>query len=159
MKFTEEPASGGGSDKYLKIADGQSVYCIFRGDINTSYKKWNGTTYEESSKGTEGAGLRFKVNAVVFEDKKPVVKILEGAGHLYFDLKSINDEYPLEKTMVKISRAGTGKGTRYSVMVAGPKMQPDEKVLKSLDNLMLHSFDKNATTDDIPNFDEEEVPF
>jgi hypothetical protein len=164
MKFTEEAPSGAGGNgkgKFLKIGDGESVYCILRGDIKTSYQKWNGTTYESAKKGDEGASLRFKVNVVVFEDKKPVAKILEGGGHLYFDFKAINDEYPLENTLIKISRVGVRQNTRYTVMPAGPKLQPDAKVMAAVEALELHSLEpKTSVGADIPSFDEsEDVPF
>jgi hypothetical protein len=164
MKFTEEASnnSNGGAGKYLKIGDNESVYCILRGDIVTSYQKWNGATYEVAKKGEQGASLRFKVNAVVFEDKKPVAKILEGGGHLYFDFKSINEEYPLENTLIKISRVGVRQNTRYTVMPAGPKLQPDAKVMAAVEALELHSLEPKTTanTSDIPSFeDAEDTPF
>jgi hypothetical protein len=164
MKFTEEAPSGGGNGKgkFLKIGDGESIYCIPRGDIKTSYQKWNGSTYESAKKGEEGASLRFKVNVIVFEDKKPVAKILEGGGHLYFDLKGINEEYPLESTMIKISRTGIKQNTRYTVIVAGPKTQPDAKTMEAIQAVQLHSLESKskAQTSDVPNFDDsEDVPF
>lgn len=163
MKFTEEAPSGGGSGKFLKIGDNESVYCVLRGEMKVSYKKWNGTTYVDAKKGEPGASLRFKVNAIVSEDKKPVAKILEGGGHLYFDFKAINEEYPVEETLIKISRAGVGKNTRYSVLVAGPKMQPDKKAMEAIQAVELLPLDAGAgavPTDDVPGFDDhEEVPF
>jgi hypothetical protein len=169
MKFTEDaPQGSSGPGKFIKLKDGESIYVILRGDIKTSYQKWNGSTYEPAKKGEEGASLRFKVNAVVFEDKKPVVKILEGGGHLYFDLKTINDEYALEITMIKISRAGERQGTRYTVMPAGPKAQPDANMLTAIESLTLHSFEpkgaepvKPSVGADLPNFfeDEDRLPF
>lgn len=164
MKFTEDAPSGGGNSKsmFLKIGDGESIYCVLRGDIKVSYSRWTGTTYEPAKKGEEGASMRFKVNAIVAEDKKPVAKILEGGGHLYFDLKSINEEYPLEETMIKISRTGMKQNTRYSVIVAGPKAQPDEKTLQAIQAVPLHSLESRgaAQTSDVPGFDDnEDVPF
>lgn len=164
MKFTEESSktNGGGSGKYLRIDDGESSYVILRGEMATSYQKWTGTTYEVANKGDAGASLRFRVNAIVFEDKKPVAKILDGGGHLYFDFKSINDEYLLESTLIKISRAGVGKNTRYTVIPAGPKLQPDAKVMATVEAVPLHSLEAkvSAQTSDVPSFDDsEDVPF
>lgn len=164
MKFTEDAPSGvgGGSGKFLKLGDGESVYCVLRGDIKVSYSRWTGTTYEPAKKGEEGASMRFKVNAIVAEDKKPVAKILEGGGHLYFDLKGINEEYPLEDTMIKITRTGVKQNTRYSVIVAGPKAQPDAKTMEAIQAVQLHSLESKskAQTSDVPNFDDsEDVPF
>lgn len=163
MKFTEEPSGGsGGASKYLRLSDGDVVYCILKGEIKTSYQKWTGSTYEPAKKGEQGASLRFKVNAVVFEDKKPVAKILEGGGHLYFDLKNINEEFPLETTMIKITRTGVKQNTRFTVSVAGPKAQPDEKTMKTIEQLELHSLESKAQvqTTDVPSFDDsDDVPF
>jgi hypothetical protein len=162
MKFTEEPSNGSGTGKYLRISDGDIVYCILKGDLQTSYQKWNGTTYEPAKKGEQGASLRFKVNAIVFEDKKPVAKILEGGGHLYFDLKNINEEFPLETTMIKITRSGVKQNTRFTVSVAGPKAQPDEKTMKAIEAVQLHSLEPKAQaqTSDIPDFDDSDgLPF
>lgn len=167
MKFTEEQTSnsgGGGKGMFLDIEDGSSVYCVLRGDMKTEYMKWNKSInrYEPSKKGEDGASLRFKTNAIVFEDKKPVAKILKGGGHLYFDLKAINAEYDIETVLIKISRAGIGKNTRYTVIVAGPKTQPDEKTMKTIQAVQLHSLESKASAvmDNTPNFDDEEnIPF
>jgi hypothetical protein len=166
MKFTEEPtqSSGGGKSMFLKIADGESVYCVLRGDIKVSYSRWTGTTYEPAKKGEQGASMRFKVNAIVAEDKKPVAKILEGGGHLYFDLKNINEEFPLETTMIKITRTGVKQNTRFTVSVAGPKAQPDEKTMKAIEAVKLHPLESTkGQTDvgnDLPSFDDnDEIPF
>lgn len=162
MKFTEDAPSGGGGNggKFLKLGDGEHVYCVLRGDIKVSYSRWTGSTYEPAKKGEEGASMRFKVNAIVAEDKKPVAKILEGGGHLYFDLKGINDEYPLEDTMIKITRTGVKQNTRYTVIVAGPKAQPDEKTMAAIKAVQLLSLEPKGSvqTDDVPAFDDEDGP-
>lgn len=113
MKFTKrQESSGGGQDKFLKFKDGESKNLILRGEIFEFYMKWvNGKSQAAESNDPE-AKVRFKINAV----EGSAVKIWEFPLTVYNQLASINEEYPLEKTVIKVTRHGTGTDTVYHVL-------------------------------------------
>ncbi len=104
--------------KFLKLKDGESVQLVFRGEIFERRVKWDGKTYVEDPSGNS----RYKVNAVIFnlETKKFEAKIYEFPPTVYDTLSSINEEMPLEKTKIKITRQGTGTDTNYVIIPLGP---------------------------------------
>lgn len=162
MKFTEDPQTNNSGGLFIKLKDGESVTGIFRGEPKVFYVQWNNGKSSECSKGAEGAKFRFRINIVVNEDKKYVAKILEQGALVYSDLKALNEEYPLEETLVKITRNGTGTDTTYTVMPM--RAQPDSKTLSAIALVELNSLEsKEKTEKDFgpePNFDENEhIPF
>lgn len=162
MKFTEDPQTNNSGGLFIKLKDGESVQCVLRGEPKVFYVQWENGKSSECSKGAKGAKFRFRINAIVNEDKKYVAKILEQGAVMYSDLKALNEEYPLEETLVKITRHGTGTDTTYTVMPT--RQQPDEKTLKLIELVELQSLEsKEKGEKDFgpePNFDDNEnIPF
>ena len=117
MKFNQkQEVSHSGSNKFLKVGDGQSVNGVFRGEIYTFYNKWVNGKGMTCSPDDPGAKPRFKLNFVTMEDGKFVAKIFEFPQTVYNLLSDINDVYPLDKTKVKVSRRGTGTDTTYNIL-------------------------------------------
>lgn len=157
MKFTEDPQTNNSGGLFIKLKDGESIQCILRGEPKVFYVTWENGKSSECSKGAKGAKFRFRINAVINEDKKYVAKILEQGAMMYSDLKALNEEYPLEETLVKITRNGTGTDTTYSVIPT--KLQPDEKTMKLIASVELNPLESQAKEDQ-SNFDSnEEIPF
>lgn len=119
MKFPklDAPASeGSGSNLFLKLKDGESVTGVFRGELYEFFSKWTGNkSIVTSSLDPEGK-QRFRANIVVYEDGQFRAKIWEFGRPVCAQLKDINDEYPLDKTKVKITRRGTGTDTTYMIL-------------------------------------------
>ncbi len=120
MIFTkrEVSARGEGGDLFLKVADGESVIGVFRGEIFEFYQSWpqggKKTVYSEP---TAGASARFKANFVTKDESgKFVAKVWEFGLTVYNQLAEIADEYDITTTKIKLSRRGAGKETVWMIL-------------------------------------------
>lgn len=167
MNFKDFGGNGkpeeGSSGHFLKIKDGESKRLVLRGDIHECYKKWVGGKGQECAPDEPGAGLRFKVNAILDENGELVAKIWEFGITIYNQLKDINAEYPLENTKIKVTRSGSTKdNTSYTVL---PLVGEKDKLLpKHLDKISAISLHELVRTPQGPlrNYapsDSDEVPF
>lgn len=118
MKFTKREVQSGekGSNLFLKLADGQSVTGVLRGENYEFYNKWiNGKSQLTTADDPEGKS-RFRANFVTVEDGRLTAKIWEFPLTVYNQLADIAEEYDLEKTKIKITRRGTGTDTVYMIL-------------------------------------------
>lgn len=147
-----------GKNTYLKINPGTAIKGIFRGVPYIFYSKWDGQKSIPSQKGQEGAKFRFKINFVMSENGLWSAKIWEQGYSVYDQLKSLNQEYPLEKTIVTIKRQGEGLKTSYLILPAKEgAISPD--VASLLEKVKLHDFskpkeDETDSSPTMPSFDE-----
>jgi hypothetical protein len=160
MKFRDNlPEQGSGSKNFLKLKDRESVTGVFCGDIREFFGIWENSKMTEVPEGTPKAGFRFRVNFVVKEGSNYIPKIFENGVSVYRQLAELNEEYPLEETVVKITRNGTGTDTTYSILPMPPKMQMTKEAkeyLKKLELLPLESRESSSPS----SFDsDEEIPF
>ncbi len=124
MKFKPPPQSQGNLP-YLKLKDKESAVGVFKGDLVEYYQ-----IYGEGivPPGTPKAGFRFSVNFITKEGSSFVAKVFSQGRIAYNRLAHLHEEYDLEKTVVKITRKGSGKDdTEYYIDPVPPKMQPSEK--------------------------------
>lgn len=139
MKFqkrTESP--GGGSDKFLKLKDGESKTLILKGEIFEYHCKWDGKTYSPDPGGTS----RFRINAIVYEEGKFSAKTWEFPVTVYNQLADINSEYPLDKTKIKLTRQGTGTDTVYHILpLVSEKDKLTPAIISQLDAVTLNILD------------------
>lgn len=146
MRFRTLPENeGGGSDKFLKIKNGESIKVILRGEIYEYFVKWeNGKSVVVAE--NQGGKLRFRINALLFdqEQKKFVAKIWEFGQAVYKQLASINEEYALEETKIKITRKGEGKETEYSILPL-LKEPLSEQVMKMIEATELNILNKQGS--------------
>jgi hypothetical protein len=162
MQFNENPSTGNGGI-FLKLKEGESAKAILRGNPIVFYKKWENNKYIECERADEGAKFKFKVNALVNEDGVYKAKIFENGPTFYNALKALSEDYDLEKTVVKISRKGSGLDTEYSVLPL--PVQLNNEQLKMLDAVELNPLDpqsKKPAAASAPNFeleDNESIPF
>lgn len=166
MEFTELSAGkGSGTSEFiLRLKDGDKVKLLLRGKIEIFKVKWNGTYYEvltpEAAKAAgKEAKFRFRVNAVTETEGKYSVGILEQGYGLYKNLAIMNDDYPLEKNWMRLSRRGSGPtDTEYHIVPApGGVVTPEEDA--KLSKLKLHDLTtraevKEEEAEDVPNFGE-----
>lgn len=136
MKFKKDlPESGPGN--YVRLKDKESITGIFRGDIYDFYSLWENGKPKIVEESVFGARFRFKINFVVKEGSTYLVKIFEQSQTVYQQLSELHDEYDLEKTLIKITRNGSGKNdTTYTLMPL--RQEVPEETLKHLATLPLN---------------------
>ena len=164
MKFDQEtPQKGEGSGLFIRLKDKESVIGLFQGEPRVFYARWNGKTYEECPRSEAGAGFRFKVNLLVNEGPgKWVAKIFEQGATVYETLKGVNAEYPLEETVIKITRSGSTKDdTSYSILPT--KSQPTDEQMAAMKKIELNPLESKGKEPGFapePNFESsDEIPF
>jgi hypothetical protein len=140
MQFKSDESSSLGGQFFVKLKDKESVVGVFRGEpydfkqhwLSTRSQMCQGTNCPECQKGTKPS-FRFRLNFVVSENGKYASKIFEQGRAVYNDLASLNNSgYALEKTIVKITRTGTDKATKYTILpLPAPQgtLTPDKEKL------------------------------
>lgn len=168
MKFPRkaEAVNTSGQDKFLKIKDNESVTGVFRGEIHEYFMKWVEGKSVPCQMGEPGAKIRFELNFVTFKDGRFKAFVWSFPQTVYNMLASVNEEYPLQTTKVKISRKGTGTDTEYHILpllkepLAGQTLHQIEATeLNILDKPKAHN--EAVPPDNIPwpEGDEAEIPF
>lgn len=151
---------------FLKIKDGEEVTGVFKGLLYEFYQVW--ATKEAYPWDTpraerpQEASFRFRINFITKEGASYVAKVMEQGSVIYNALRDLNEEYPLDTTVVKIKRTGSTKDdTRYSILPVSPKNQPTEKgwaVINQAPLIKLEHGDVKAKASQEPAFDKEEWP-
>jgi hypothetical protein len=170
MKFERMTMNQGGNASFLKIEDNGNVTMVLRGEILTFYQDWpKGGEKKVFDKPTPGAGPRYKVNAIVYEDKKFVAKVWEFPPTVSNMLADIADSYEIENIKIKVTKIVQGERTSYMVLpLVGPKDVLSPKQLKEIDAVELNtlSISPTATTPAAPlkeyapsDDDDEGLPF
>src|SRR5690606_15563802 len=138
MQFNSNPQVGGGSKNYLKLEDGQSTTGVFAGNPQEFYVLWEDGKATECDKDIKGASFRFRINFITNENGTYVAKIFEQGATVYNLLKELNEEFPLDKTVVVIRRNGIKMNTSYSIIPSGrTKWTPE--LGKKLEQVALHA--------------------
>lgn len=144
MKFQKRVlkrlSDGGGSNLFLKIGDGESNKGVCRGEVYEFYQKWEGGRSQVVTADDPSGKSRFRVNLIVEEDGVLVAKIWEFGLPVYNQLSDINEEYDVDKTKIKISRRGSGKGTEWAVLPL-LKEPLSERQLKDISSVKLNLLD------------------
>lgn len=168
MKFTKrDQGAAAGSDKYLKLKDGESINGIFRGEIFEHFVKWEAGKSIDVGPDDPGAKIRFKLNFVTMIDGAFKAKIWDFPQAVYNQLGDLHEEYPLETTKLKISRRGTGTDTVYSILPLLKEPIPPS-IMKQIEAVPLNMLDTkpqvkkwDAGLDDVPmpESDDDVLPF
>lgn len=121
--------NGGGEDSksFLKLKDKESVRGVFRGDPYDFKKHWTGTRSEVclgqgcalcAADPGKKPSFRFRINILVKDEKGAYVsKIFEQGWTVYLQLADLHKVYPLDKTVMRITRSGSGQNdTHYSIL-------------------------------------------
>lgn len=183
MKFKDDISAGEGlsSENFIKLKDKESISGIFQGDpfdykthwVQTlkNYAICKGEGCEHCATGNKPS-TRFRVNFVVKDPStnKMVARIFESNATTYSSMRELNKDYPLDKTVVKITRNGSGPKTTYQILpVPGFSMTPAfDKSLKEVSLIEFSSFihdDKNKDIGAMDSFDsfsdtsDDDIPF
>lgn len=126
MKFRDKTEGARGGNDFVKLADGESIIGVFRGDVYDFKQHWdNGAKRGVLCTGREGCALclkgekpsfRFRLNLLLKEADAYVPKIFEQGWTVYENLRALHSDYDLEKTIIKITRSGTEKNTSYTIL-------------------------------------------
>lgn len=126
---------------FLKLSDGESVNGVFRGEIYEFKIKWEANKSQVVGDTDPDGKARFRLNFVTYDqaEKKFVAKVFEFGLVVYGQLASINEEYPLENTKIKITRRGTGTSTEYIILpLIGTQHALSPPVLKQIEAVPLN---------------------
>lgn len=133
MKFNRrKDGQGGGLGKneFLRLKDGDSVKGVFRGEPSEFYMIWEDGRGRAALPDEKGS-FRFRINIVVSEGGGYVAKVFEQGRGVYDQLAALNDDYPLENFVMKISRKGSGpKDTIYAILPLPDGKLTDEQKAK-----------------------------
>lgn len=156
MQFRKDlPESG--SKNFLKLKDKESISGIFMGELYEFFILWDNKKAKEVPEGTPDSKFRFRVNFVSKEGSVYAPKIFEQGATVYRQLAELHEEYDLEKTVIKITRNGSGTDTTYSLLPL-LKQVVTKETAEHLKNIELLPLDgKPGATNG--NFHEEEPPF
>lgn len=136
MKFKKDLPESGPSN-YVRLKDKESITGIFRGEVFDFYSVWESGKPRIVDESVFGARFRFKINFVVKEGASYVVKVFEQSKTVYEQLGALHDEYDLEKTLIKITRNGTGKSdTTYTLLPLRQEVPPE--TLKHIETLPMN---------------------
>lgn len=116
MQFRKDLPESGGSKNFLKLKDKESISGIFMGNLHEFFVLWDNKKSREVTEGTPDSKFRFRVNFVTKEGAVYVPKIFEQGSSVYRQLSELHEEYDLEKTVIKITRNGSGTDTTYSLL-------------------------------------------
>lgn len=123
------PGTGHGSDKFLKLKDGESKEGVFRGEPFEYRVKWNGSIYAPDPAGS----FRYKLNFIVWDVDHFKALIWEFGQTIYDTLSEINVNMPLENTKIKITRKGSGTDTTYIIIPLGPVAKKGLELIAAVD--------------------------
>jgi hypothetical protein len=146
MEFkTKAKQSSGGSEKFLKLKDGESVIGVFRGEIYEFHMKWVNNKSTPASLDDPEAKTRFRANIIVPVNGKPVAKIFEFAYPVFEQMANIDKKLKekkrggITKVKVDISRMGEGTSTKYMLMVDDAPVN-----MNAIDQVELHILNKDG---------------
>jgi hypothetical protein len=168
MKFKYSPQERSGSgdgNLFLRLKDGDSVKVILRGNPSEFFTLWQNGKSSPAPEGTKGASFRFRINAIVTENDKYVVKIWEQGTRVYNALKALSEDYDLNKTVLRVSRSGSSKDdTQYSIVPLPGGV--DSQAERAIGSLKLHELEVKSQVEPTPfdqvpttDFDDEIIPF
>lgn len=164
MKFRAEPkVAGEGGGNFLRLKDGESVKGILQGEPYEFRTLWSGGRPQVVAEGTPKSSFRFRMNIVIKENDKYVMKIWEQGAIVYNTLKGFSEEYDLEKTVLKVTRQGSTKdNTDYAIVPLPGGV--DAKLQGEISKLTLHELKEKPQVgtplDEIPfPSNDDEIPF
>lgn len=167
MRFGEGPSASmsGQSLPFIKLKDGERLVGVFKGNPYEFHQVWEGKKIVPP--GTKGSAFRFRINFITKEGASYVAKVWEQGATVYHMLKDLNENYPLEETVVEVKRTGSTKDdTRYSVLPLPPKNQPTDAGWRVINQVPLLSLEHEGAKkeeapwpDEAPDVHEEELPF
>ena len=164
--FQQLPTTGNKTNRFIRpVNDGDAIKGIFQGTPFIYQQHWTQTPFGRRSAVCTGTGcqycaqgdrakFRFRCNFLVVENGMWTAKIYEGGKSVYEALAEQGTDYDLSKTLLKISRKGSGMDTTYSVVIAPPNAQPTAETLKQVQAVTLLELDptKEDTADASTDF-------
>lgn len=178
MQFRDDVSSESGKN-FLKLKnDKDSAVGIFRGNPHDFRQHWIKNGQNNTSKECKGDGceycqqgiksvFRFRINFVMYDSQQGYFsKVFEQGLTVYETLRGLHQGgYDLEKTLVKITRNGTGNNTTYLIMPVpnGVDLLTPQK-LQMVAQVQLHDVSKideptQSTSGEFSSMSESDIPF
>lgn len=168
MKFP--PKNETGAKNLVILKDNENITGVFRGELFEFRQHWidkqpsvcAGRQECAHCKGGLKPSYRFRLNFVMRdpESGQRVAKLFEQGWTMREQLEALNEDYPLESTVVRIQRKGSGMNdTTYTILpVKGGALNPEqEKELEAVPLLPLEPV--NEKPDEAsPSFQDDDVP-
>ncbi len=159
MKFGANPSEGSDSN-YLKLKSGEVAIGVFRGEPHEFSVLWNEGKPTDCPAGTPGAKFRFRINFVTKKEGAYTPTIWEQGALVYNHLKTMSEDYELEKTIVKITRKGEKLDTEYMIMPIAKGCEVTPELEAQLSEIKLQDLSSEVKLPPAPKqTDEESFPF
>jgi len=138
----------------LRLEDNQSVIGILRGEPYEYRTHWGeGKSYVCSGDGCtfcqEGKKSNFRFRMEIFLPKMGI-KILDQGYQFYKSLREINEKAPLETRVIKITRKGALRDTKYFVELMPDEVNP--ALIDKINQLPKLKMDQGLTSREIPPY-------
>lgn len=161
MKFRDaSQLPSGDKSMYIRLKDRESVIGVLAGDLHEFAQIWKDGKSTDVPEGTAGASFRFRVNMLVKEGSSYVAKVFEQGVTVYKTLSEIAADWPIESTVIKITRSGSSiSDTSYSITPQKQELTPE--TLAHLKTIKLHDLSgkkPDGSQGDWPSADDE-IPF
>ena len=143
---------------FLKLKDGDEVFCMFAGDPISFYAKYDKATNKTEQFGeyVQGSSWRFRINAIVKDGDGYTAKVLEQGRKFAKQLWECRNEYGMD-CLYKIKRSGSSiQDTTYTIMFKD-KLTGDQ--LKKVKEVPLHELGTGRTMTAPDADDDSDVPF
>lgn len=168
MRFIAK--SEGGIKNRVKLKSGESIRGVFRGDPIDFKQHWvndrgitcSGTNECGPCEEGKKPSFRFRINFVTSENGVYSAKVFEQGWNAYVAMRSLHEDYNLEKYVVKITRTGSDKQTtKYSIVpMPNGEVTPDlEKKIAEIELNDLSGSQKNPETPDSVEEVDEDIGF
>lgn len=151
---------------FVKIESGQSMAGVLRGAPVFFKQVWNeGEEKQVFSMDHQGGAKRFRMNFLTYSDGQWSALILENGPRLYAQIEEENSMRPIENSVVKLTRNGSGKNTTWDLRFVKEVPEEARAVLDNVELLDLNPFgskenhSSNSMGSEQPSFTESDVPF
>lgn len=152
---------------FVKLEAEKSIQGVFRGepyDFRAHYLdrrgiKCTGENCELCLAGNKSK-FRFRINFITKQDDKYVAKVFEQGLTVYKQMSALQGGgYDLERSVVKITRHGSGLDTEYSIIpIANGSLTPEKE--KEVAAVELNSLDHQTPSEtEPPSTDLDNIPF
>lgn len=113
MEFNHKPKVE--NKNYIVLKDGEKVTGVFAGKPYAYYVRWDKGKSEVVGENEPGAKFRAKFNFIVQENGAYVAKMWNASATIYNRLADLNENNPLENSLMTIKRIGSGTDTDYNI--------------------------------------------
>lgn len=163
MQLPKRQVREGGGAAFLSLKDKQTAKGVFRGDCVDFYQHFRtgggivcpGDGCPLCAEGSKPS-WKFRLNFITRDEKGQLVaKIFEQGTRTYNKLATLNEGFPLETTLVSVTRAGDSKNNTDYTILPAQQAPLSGKALAEIDRVSLHDLNPQAPRQDDPSDSDE----